>query len=427
MFEKMHLYNYKGILRTFFIKNEYKKLGYHMLTHPRMIWSLYRVASGVKKHTIKYFDKGSYVSGLPITVIIRITHRCNQRCVMCGQWGERGFLRNMPKEEIGQEMSTAQVISFIKKIAHFRPFLSFFGGEPLLRNDICDIIEFASSKHLLTTMNSNCLLLKERADGLIKGGLTFYKASLDGPSGINEQIRISKDSYREAIEGLRYLVKRRERLRSDLPIIQICTTITKENQYHLLETAEIADEIGVDVFAVLFGIFNTEAIIEKSNEISRDQLNFEWRSWEGFIRDFKEIDVAAIKTQVDKIKNKRWRFRYRQYPPDTQSFDIARHYQQPYITHGGGLCVLPWVRMQIMPNGDVALCEDTPDYVAGNILKDDPLKIWNNEKYIKFRKFIKEKGIFPACARCSALYEVPHYMNDLLPNINFNSNSHEKY
>ena len=420
MFEKIHSYNYKKFIKLFLFKSEFRRLALHMLAHPMKIPSLIRIASGAKSNTEKYFNRPDYISGPPVTVIIRVTHRCNQRCLMCGEWGEKGFLKNLPEEEIKRELSTSEITSFIGKIAYFRPFISFFGGEPLLRDDIAEIIRFTSSKHLLTTMNSNCLLLKKRAEGLVRSGLTYYKASLDGPSEVNEKIRVSKDSYKEAVEGLRHLIKVRKELRSQLPIIQMCTTVTKDNQYNLLEMAQIADEIGVDTFALLFGIFSTPGLINRSNEISRKSLGFEWRWWEGFVRDVEGMDVDAIRTQVDKIKSSKWSFRYRQYPADTKSFDISRHYRHPDITHGGPLCVLPWVRMQIMPNGDVALCEDTPDYIAGNILKDDPLKIWNNDKYIKFRKYIKENGIFPVCSRCSAIYEIPHYLNESLPDKNFN-------
>jgi radical SAM protein with 4Fe4S-binding SPASM domain len=70
--------------------------------------------------------------------------------------------------------------------------------------------------------------------------------------------------------------------------------------------------------------------------------------------------------------------------------------------------------MQLMPNGDIALCEDTPDYVAGNIFEQEPMEIWNGHRYRKFRKYILENGIFPVCSRCSALYEIPHYLNALM-------------
>jgi MoaA/NifB/PqqE/SkfB family radical SAM enzyme len=338
---------------------------------------------------------------------------------MCGQWGDNGFFKEMPKHEVARQLSTAQIKRVIDQVAPSRPFISFFGGEPLMRDDIADLVGHATSHHLLTTMNSNSTLLDRRAEGLVDAGLSFYRASLDGPKGVNEKIRLSRDSYDTAVDGLRHLMAVRARKRSTFPIIQLCTTITKDNQYHLVETARVADRLGVDTYALLFGIFMTEPLLRKSNEVSKTALDFEWKSWKGFIDDRSDMDVPAIRQQLDEIRRGRWRFRFRTYPPMTRAFDVGTHYKHPERTHGGGLCVLPWVRMEILANGDVGLCEDTPDYVAGNVLTEHPLSIWNGSRYARFRGHLLERGIFPSCTRCSALYEVPHRLNELLPPIEF--------
>ena len=187
--------------------------------------------------------------------------------------------------------------------------------------------------------------------------------------------------------------------------------ITKENQYNLVDIAEIANSLGVDVFALLFGIFTTHELIAKTDEITQSEFGFKTHFWHGFTLDRVGIDVKAIEEQIKHIKSRKWRFAYRQYPQDTKAFSINDHYNHPDKPHGKGLCIVPWFRMQVMPNGDVALCEDTPDYIVGNILDKEPLDIWNNEQFIEFRKYILENKIFPVCSRCSALYEIPHYAN----------------
>lgn len=400
-------------------KPDYRRLLRRGLSHPRVIPAIARASFGVAHHTRRYFDRGLDTSGAPVTVIIRTTNLCNQRCKMCGQWGDQGFFKEMPKQEVARQLSTAQIKTVIDQVAPSRPFISFFGGEPLMREDIAELVGHATSRHLLTTMNSNSTLLKQRAEGLVDAGLGFYRASLDGPRGVNEKIRVSRDSYTEAVEGLKHLMEVRDRKGSAFPIIQMCTTITKENQYHLVETARLADELGVDTYALLFGIFMTGPLLAKSNEVSRKALDFEWKSWKGFIDDRTGMDVAAIQEQLDEIRRTPWGFRFRTYPPSDASFDVDTHYNHPERTHGGGLCVLPWVRMEVLANGDVGLCEDTPDYIAGNVLTEHPLAIWNGVKYARFRRHLLDQGIFPSCTRCSALYEVPHYLNEFMAPIDF--------
>ena len=415
LMHKMWIADNRYLIREMLLKSRMnKRLLAYMLHNPRTIPCVVRVTRGARVYAKRYFDKGSYVSGPPVTVIIRITNRCNLRCIQCGLWGDSGFLKNMDKKFLKIELSTEHIKSFIEKIADFHPFISFFGGEPLIRKDFVEIIAFISSKHLMTTMNTNAHLLNDKAYDLVRAGLTFCKVSLDGPSGVNEKIRKGNNSYNQAVSGIKMLISARNQLKSPTPIVQMCSCITKENQYKLIEIAEIAHELGVDVFAVLFGIFTTEKQLKSSLQILRHQFNIKSTYWQGFVMDRTGMDIKAIKQQIEEIKRRKWRFIYRQYPADTMAFDIDTHYNKPEYPHGRGFCIVPWFRMQLMPNGDIALCEDTPDYVAGNIFEQEPMEIWNGRRYRKFRKYILEDGIFPVCSRCSALYEIPHYLNALI-------------
>ena len=67
-------------------------------------------------------------------------------------------------------------------------------------------------------------------------------------------------------------------------------------------------------------------------------------------------------------------------------------------------CITPFLEVNIMPNGDVVTCRDYIDVKAGNISEDKLLDIWNNEKFVKFRKLlIDKKGLLPQCTRCCGL------------------------
>ena len=86
------------------------------------------------------------------------------------------------------------------------------------------------------------------------------------------------------------------------------------------------------------------------------------------------------------------------------ALDISKYYENPKNMFGYGRCVSPWLTAELMPNGDVALCRDYPDYKIGNITQDSILNIFNSEKAKKFRQVLKEEGgLFPICARCCGL------------------------
>ncbi|MFB0560339.1 MAG: SPASM domain-containing protein, partial [Candidatus Lokiarchaeia archaeon] len=72
----------------------------------------------------------------------------------------------------------------------------------------------------------------------------------------------------------------------------------------------------------------------------------------------------------------------------------------PSFPHNRNKCIAPWIAPFIQPNSDVIPC-DGVDITMGNLKKESLKKIWNNEKYKRFRKNIQKCGIsHPICKRC---------------------------
>jgi radical SAM protein with 4Fe4S-binding SPASM domain len=89
-------------------------------------------------------------SFLPSTGVLEMTYRCSHQCLFCScPWeAENNGYKRYP------ELSTAEWKSCIKKLTEMGvSSLAFTGGEPLLKEDILDIIEFAAScitEHVVT-------------------------------------------------------------------------------------------------------------------------------------------------------------------------------------------------------------------------------------------------------------------------------------
>ena len=81
-------------------------------------------------------------SFLPSTGVLEMTYRCNHKCLFCScPWEaeNNGFHRN-------EEMTTAEWKQTIRKLCDMGVSnLAFTGGEPLLKEDILEIIGFAAS------------------------------------------------------------------------------------------------------------------------------------------------------------------------------------------------------------------------------------------------------------------------------------------
>lgn len=126
----------------------------------------------------------------PLSVVLLITDRCNSKCKYCKIWD-----RNK------KEMTTQQVYSLIGELADMgTQKFSIFGGEPLLRKDIGDIINYAKSKDLFVSMGSNGFLLDKKIDQI--KNLDMLNLSFDGPEKVHDTHRI-KGAHDMVINAIR--------------------------------------------------------------------------------------------------------------------------------------------------------------------------------------------------------------------------------
>lgn len=107
---------------------------------------------------------------------VSVTDRCNFRCVYC--MPEQGFPAT-PKEE---QLTTDEILRLLSIAASLGiTKVRLTGGEPLLRNDIVDIVEAISRIDGIHDLSctTNGFLLTEKAEALAKAGLRRVNVSLD--------------------------------------------------------------------------------------------------------------------------------------------------------------------------------------------------------------------------------------------------------
>ncbi|MBN1385152.1 MAG: radical SAM protein [Elusimicrobia bacterium] len=131
---------------------------------------------------------------LPLIVGWSITERCNKKCLYCS-------IGKNPSEEL----TTEQIFSVIDELARLGTVaVSFTGGEPLLREDIGKIIDYASGKGLQTKINSNGSLVKDKINDI--KNLNRLNLSFEGPPEIHNSLR-GRGSYEQVIEAAEAAVK----------------------------------------------------------------------------------------------------------------------------------------------------------------------------------------------------------------------------
>lgn len=131
----------------------------------------------------------------PLLVSWSLTNRCNHHCEYCGIWKLKT-----------NELSRDEVFFIIDELARCgNKAIAFTGGEPLIRDDIAEIIDHCSYKGIYTKLTTNGSLVKDRIGGLDKVG--FVRLSFDGPKEIHDVQRQS-GSYDEVIQAAGLLNER---------------------------------------------------------------------------------------------------------------------------------------------------------------------------------------------------------------------------
>ena len=123
-----------------------------------------------------------------------ITRKCNYRCVGCNVW----------REPDKRELSTDEIkkgLDILRKLGVIEIVLS--GGDPLLRDDACEIIKYASDR-FVTTVYDNGSMAAEKIDVL--RDVDFVAISIDSlDPAKNDYIKGVKGSLEKAIQTVETL------------------------------------------------------------------------------------------------------------------------------------------------------------------------------------------------------------------------------
>lgn len=174
----------------------------------------------------------------PMKVLIEFTHNCNLRCVHCFANAEckvtdQGYLEG----ELNKEQ-WFKVIDTICDAGVFDVFVS--GGEPLIRKDIFEIMEYIHSKGMGFCLLTNATYINdENVELLKKFGCFKVEANLDGYNAETYDLfRGVKGAFDASVKGIKAC------LEHNLPI-RVNVTVTTINIGWLKEIADAAYEIGI--------------------------------------------------------------------------------------------------------------------------------------------------------------------------------------
>lgn len=343
------------------------------------------------------------LSGPPESITLFLTHRCNLRCKMCGQWGEAG----VTKKEGGQALKDELPLEQYKKllddlVAVDRPSITLFGGEPLLYPHCLDLVRYIKSKKMHCLMITNGSLLADSASALVESGLDELNISLDGDVLLHDQIRGLPGVFQRIMEGIKSVNAHKNLLKRSKPLINLQCTINRDNYRHLEQMLSVTKQAQANSLTFHNLIFLDRAALESQKAFDHF-LGASSKEWEGFIFE-PGIDPDVLWGKRNEILSSPHTFSIDFYP-NFNMRELKEYYRDPCYQPAGQncRCLSPWLVVYVFPDGEVRPCLNF-DYSFGNIKENKFFAIWNNEKASKFRRSLRSNKIYPACIRCTELY-----------------------
>ena len=146
-----------------------------------------------------------------------ITRKCNYRCKGCNVWQEQDT-KELSTEEIKKGLDILRDLGVIEIV--------FSGGNPLLREDIDEILEYAS-RFFVTTVYDNGSMAAKKIDALRH--VDFVAISLDSLDPAKQDyIKGVKGAWHNAMEAIETLHKNGIR-------VGVSPTISQLNLYEILD------------------------------------------------------------------------------------------------------------------------------------------------------------------------------------------------
>jgi MoaA/NifB/PqqE/SkfB family radical SAM enzyme len=366
---------------------------------------LYAVKVATRRlHAHRFYRSANGTAPAPEAVTIFLTHKCNLRCRMCGQWGDKGITRTDAADSLREELSFEEMKKLIDDLARIGANITLFGGEPFMYRDILPLIRYIKSRGLHCLVITNGSLLKPLAEEIVRSGLDELNLSLDGAEPTHDAIRGMNGLFRRIADGVQEIDAFKEKLGTKKPLINLQCTINKDNYRSIDEMLEVGKALKVNSLTYHHLIFLSNGIYEKQEqhlaEILGDARSTDWK---GFIFE-PGINVPSLIDRIGAIKKQRPGF-FVNFYPNFSDAELLKYYGDPeYVPEGyRPRCLSPWIVTYIFPDGNVGPCLNV-DYSFGNIKEASFMDIWNSAPAIRYRSALQKDRLFPACIRCTELY-----------------------
>lgn len=273
---------------------------------------------------------------VPIAMTFAVTYRCQCNCVHCS--AGKHLRKDVP------ELTTKEAKKLIDDSQKLGvTILAFTGGEPLLREDIFELISHVDKRKTMPIMFTNGqFLTDENVDKLVNAGLYSIFVSIDSPiPEEHDSVRGMPGLYEAAIKGLKKLKEKGVFVGLSSYAIR---SNTEQGMYKKLH--KLGQKLGVHNI-ILFDGVPTGNMLHNIDELLTWKLRDEIYEFSANI--FKNKIVPPLSSQS---------------------------WQNSIEANLAGIgCIAANIQYYVSAYGEVAPCDFTP-ISFGNIRKEPLKKIW---------------------------------------------------
>jgi radical SAM protein with 4Fe4S-binding SPASM domain len=290
--------------------------------------------------------------GVPISVHLDVTYRCNERCVHC----------YLDHDDHG-EMTTAEIKAVLDQLAEAGVFfLTFSGGEVFMRRDFFELLEHARRLLFNVKIKTNAVMIHEEEAQRIRalGVDTIQISVYSHRPEVHDAITKLPHSFERTMKAIRFLRDRGLRV----TIANVLMTANLSDHYHL---QKLAAEMGVHytVDPTITPMMDGDTSV-LSLRIPGEELSEVFRN-PALVPNMEEFCA----------------------PPKTPTEDDLEGYS----------CSAAHSFCYISPYGDVFPCVQFP-LPSGNVRKQKFLDIWNLSPQLNEVRSIQAKHL-TVCSSCS--------------------------
>ena len=290
--------------------------------------------------------------GIPLSVQLDLTYRCNEKCVHC----------YLDHEDHG-EMTTSEIKSLLDQLAEAGVFfLTLSGGEILMRRDFFEILEYARALQFSVKLKTNGVMIRERQAERIRS-LAVQSVQISIYSHrpeVHDSITKVPGSLKRSVEAIRFLKA------CGLKVI-IANVLMLQNIRDYPGVKALAGELGVE--------FTIDPTITPKMDGDRSILNLNIQRSalrqvfhdESLVGNVEEACAPPRKVEED----------------DLEGLPCSAGHTACYVS----------------PYGDVYPCVQFP-LPCGNVRRTRFLDIWLHSGQLKDVRSIKVADL-PTCSQCT--------------------------